>query len=100
MMNKIIDGKEYKIWEGDIDSKWISRLPKWAQERALALDRFQSWGSNCYHMIIVRLPEDKRVFNDKNDKGGDVFFSADNLKELKWELAYYKSDFARFGYDY
>lgn len=99
-MKKIIDGKEYEISEGDIDGKWISRLPKWAQQRALTLDRFQSWGSNCYHMIIARLPEDKRVFNDNNDKSGEVFFSADNLEELKWELACYRSDFVRFGYDY
>lgn len=99
-MKKIIDGKEYELSDGDIDGKWITRLPKWAQERTLALDRFQSWGSNCYHMVIVRLKNDKRTFNDKNDKSGEVFFSADNLEELKWELAYYKSNFARFGYDY
>ena len=80
--------------------KYITRLPKWVQERTLFFDRFMSWGSNCYHLVIVRLPEDKRVFGDKNDKSRDVFFSADNLRELKWELAYYRSDFARFGYDY
>lgn len=71
----------------NVDKIIASKLPKWAAERMIDLDK----NGNYSYMMIP--------FDDDSNKN-NVQGYADNLSELKWQLAQYKKDYSRYGIDY
>lgn len=70
-----------------VDKSIASKLPKWATERMIDLDK----NGNYSYMM--------KPFDDDTNKN-EVQGYADNLSELKWQLAQYKKDHNRYGIDY
>lgn len=70
-----------------VDKSIASKLPKWATERMIDLDK----NGNYSYMM--------KPFDDDPNKN-EVQGYADSLSELKWQLAQYKKDYSRYGIDY
>lgn len=70
-----------------VDKSIASKLPKWAAERMIDLDR----NGNYSYMM-------KALESDENQAYVQGY--ADSLNELKWQLAQYKKDHSRYGIDY
>lgn len=75
-----------------VDKSITKKLPKWAVERMIDLDKFELDKNAKYSYMMKPLEEDE---NQEYVQG-----YADTLSELKWQLAQYKKDYSRFAIDY
>lgn len=85
-MNRKIFEEYYNV-NFSVDKSIASKLPKWAVERMIDLDKI---GNYSYMM--------KPFEEDENQEYVQGY--ADSLNELKWQLAQYKKDHSRYGIDY
>lgn len=76
-----------------VDKKILEKLPKWVQKCEIyELSVYKEYGETNYMMLLKSFADDEIQDN--------VFFNANSLAELKWQLAAYRKDRRRYGYDY
>lgn len=75
-----------------VDKSIANKLPKWAVERMIDLDKIELDKNTKYSYMMKSLEEDE---NQEYVQG-----YADTLNELKWQLAQYMKDYRRFAIDY
>lgn len=75
-----------------VDKNIANKLPKWATERMIDLDKV-GYVNNAKYSYMMK------PFDDDPNKD-EVQGYADSLSELKWQLAQYKKDYSRYGINY
>ena len=80
------------------DKKLIMNLPEWCRKyiKYVEYDPNLTFQNDKYEVTMKALPDDP--YADK--RGDSVYFYADTLTELKRDLEYYRTDYARFNYEY
>ena len=73
-------------------------LPEWCRKyiKYVEYDPNLTFQNDKYEVTMKALPDDP--YADK--RGDSVYFYADTLTELKRDLEYYRTDYARFNYEY
>lgn len=77
------------------DRKDLVKVPNWARSRITELDFDNLYGEK-YVAYMEALPDDPYI----QERGSEVAFYANTLRELKQEFEYYKEDYSRFNYEY
>lgn len=95
----------HKYFHTNVDDTIITKMPSWAVPYITRIyDNGEGYDyGERYEVEMDPLPDDPRVKDKEENKYGTfnvVDFRADTLRELKRDMEWYKSDYARLDYDY